>query len=600
MIKKIFLPTILILLAYAFWSSPSFKEVAAGVAVLLIGMIMLEEGFKAFTRGPLEKLIRKTTDKLYKSLSIGFLTTAFLQSSSLISVVVISFISAGLMSLHAGIGVIFGANLGTTATAWLVAGFGLNVKISALSMPMLVFGVLLIFQKKHNLKALGNILTGLGLFFLGVHFMKEGFDAYKDTINLASYAIPGFLGLVVYTGIGILITLVLQSSSATLALILTALASGQITYENTLALAIGANVGTTITAVLGALGANVDGKRLAGAHFIFNVTTGIVALVLVHQLAAIVDYLATVFGIAGTNYTLKLSLFHTIFNLLGVLIMVPFIHPMVRLLNRIFKEKKEEDIEYTKYLNDAVLELPSSAISALLKESKRLFTGSAFKIVAHALSLHREDIKSTQKPKELVRASKEIIDIDINDLYYSKVKLIYSRIIEFGTRIQGLFTMSSESAEMINKIKIANRHIVEAIKDARDLQHNMNTFIVSDNQYIRNEYNDLRKKVTKVLREIHLTTIDANPATHLESLNKLLEKAKKSDALVDGTLDKLIRGRFITSQMATSLANDSNYVADICKNLINAAKLLYIETDSLIEGLTDEDQNRGEESSAKM
>ncbi|MFT5167388.1 MAG: phosphate:Na+ symporter [Saprospiraceae bacterium] len=590
MIKKIFLSVILLVLAYAFWNSPTFKEVAAGVAILLIGMIMLEEGFKAFAQGPLEKLIRKTTDKLYKSLGIGFFTTALLQSSSLISVVVISFISAGLMSLQSGIGVIFGANIGTTATAWLIAGFGLKIKIAALSMPMLVFGVLLIFQKKYNLKALGKILTGLGLFFLGVHFMKEGFDSYKDTINLAAYAMPGFWGLIVYTGIGILITLILQSSSATLALILTALAAGQVSYENTLALAIGANVGTTITAVLGALGANVDGRRLAGAHFIFNITTGIIALVFIHQLSALVNYLATGFGIAAANYTLKLSLFHTIFNLIGVIVMVPFINPMVKWLNRIFKEKSEEGVEHTKYLNDAVLEFPSSAITALLKESKRLFEGSAFEIVAHALSLHREDIKSTQKPKELVKASNTIIEIDINDLYYSKVKLIYSRIIEFGTRIQGLFSMSSDSAEMINKIKVANRHIVEAIKDARDLQQNVNKFMMSDNKYIRNEYNDLRKKVTKVLREVHLTSIDSDPATHLESLNRLLEKVKKSDVLVDGSLDKLIREGFIASQMATSLANDSSYVADICKNLINAAKLLYVESDSLIEGLTDEDQ----------
>jgi phosphate:Na+ symporter len=592
MIKKIFLPLVFIFLAYAFWSSPTFKEVAAGVAILLIGMIMLEDGFRAFTQGPLEKLIRKTTDKLYKSLTVGFLTTAFLQSSSLISVVVISFISAGLMSLYSGIGVIFGANIGTTATAWLVAGFGLKIKISTLSMPMLVFGVLLMFQKKVSLKAIGNILTGLGLFFLGVHFMKEGFDSYKDAINLADYAMPGFWGLIVYTGIGIVITLVLQSSSATLALILTALATGQITYENTLALAIGANVGTTITAVLGALGANIDGKRLAGAHFIFNITTGLIALVFIHQLAALVNYLAGSFGIDAANYTLKLSLFHTIFNLIGVVVMVPFIKPMVRLLNRVFKEKSTADIEYTKYLNDAALEFPSSAISALLKESKRLFTGSAFKIVAHALSLHREDIKSAQKPKKLVSASNEIIEIDINDLYYSKVKLIYSRIIEFGTKIQSLFSMSPRSAEVVTKIKIANRHIVEAIKDARDLQHNVNQFIVSDNHYIRIEYNDLRKKVLKVLREIHLTTTDTNPAIHLNSLNRLLEKVKKSDALVDGSLDRLIRKGLITSQMATSLANDSNYVADICKNLIDATKLLYIESDSLIEELNNENKEK--------
>lgn len=147
MIKKIILPVILVLLGYAFFVSPTIKEVASGVAILLFGMIMLEEGFNAFVEGPLQKLLRRMTDKLYKSLGLGFVVTALLQSSSLISVITISFLSAGLIELYAGIGIIFGANLGTTATAWLVAVFGLKIKVSALAMPMLAFGILFVFQK---------------------------------------------------------------------------------------------------------------------------------------------------------------------------------------------------------------------------------------------------------------------------------------------------------------------------------------------------------------------------------------------------------------------------------------------------------------------
>ena len=243
MIKKIFFPVILVLLGWAFFINPTIKEVGAGVAILLFGMIMLEEGFNAFVEGPLQKLLRRMTNKLYKSLGLGFVVTAFLQSSSLISVITISFLSAGLIELYAGIGIIFGANLGTTATAWLVAIFGLKIKVSALAMPMLAFGILFVFQKSKSLKGIGYVLAGLGFFFLGIHFMKQGFDVYQDSINLADFVMPGFWGLIVYTLIGILITLVLQSSSAAMALILTALAVGQITYDNSLALAIGANIG---------------------------------------------------------------------------------------------------------------------------------------------------------------------------------------------------------------------------------------------------------------------------------------------------------------------------------------------------------------------
>ena len=266
MFRKSLFYILLLALAIVLIYNPNFKTIAAGVAILLFGMIMLEEGFRVFTKGPLQNLLKKATDKLYKSIGVGALVTALIQSSSLVSVITISFISAGLISLGGGLGLIFGANIGTTATAWLVAGFGLKIKISALAMPMLVFGIIFSFQKKASFKGIGNVLAGLGFFFLGVHYMKEGFDVFKEYIDLTQYAVPGFLGVVIYTGVGILITTILQSSSATLALILTALSAGQIDYENALALAIGANVGTTITAVLGSLSSNVAGKRLAGAH----------------------------------------------------------------------------------------------------------------------------------------------------------------------------------------------------------------------------------------------------------------------------------------------------------------------------------------------
>ena len=172
MLRKILLPSILLILGYGFWVSPDFKEIAAGVAIFLFGMLFLEEGFKAFTGGMLEKLLQKTTDKTWKSLLFGVVSTSIMQSSSLVSVITISFISAGLVTLVGGIGIIFGANIGTTTGAWLVAAFGLKVKISAYAMPMLVFGIVLSFQKSKYLKGFGSVLAGLGFLFLGIHYMK--------------------------------------------------------------------------------------------------------------------------------------------------------------------------------------------------------------------------------------------------------------------------------------------------------------------------------------------------------------------------------------------------------------------------------------------
>ena len=584
MIRKIFFPVVLLLLGWAFFISPTIKEVAAGIAILLFGMIMLEEGFNAFVAGPLHKLLRRVTDRLYKSLGLGFITTAILQSSSLISVITISFLSAGLIDLQAGIGIIFGSNLGTTVTAWLVSIFGLNIKVSALAMPMLAFGILFVFQKSKTLKGAGYVLAGLGFFFLGIHFMKQGFEIYQDNINLADFSMPGFWGLIVYTLIGVIITLLLQSSSAAMALILTALAVGQITYDNSLALAIGANIGTTITAILGSLTANVAGKRLAGAHLIFNFVTGLIAIVFITQLGQFVDYVSYLTGIAADNYPIKLSIFHTVFNLIGVLIMVPLLKPLIKFLRRIVveKEKDQDKIEYPVYLNESVLAYPQTALRALMDESKRLFEKATFEIVAHGLNLHMTDIKGDKKLKKIVQRSKEELEVDIEELYYTKVKIIYGKIIKYATLAQSKFSLSPESMEAFTRIKLANRNIVETIKGIRGLRKNVNQYMFSDNKYIQKEYDRLRHKVSRVLREIYFTRKDETPEAHLERLEALKAKADKSDVLLDGTLDKLIRGQKISSVMATSLANDSENVADIMKKLIETAELLYIDSDTLI------------------
>ncbi len=174
MLKRILFLSFLVILSFILFFNPNVQTILAGVSILLFGMIMLEEGFKTFTKGPLQSVLKNATDKLYKSITTGAVVTAIIQSSSLVSVIAISFISAGLINLSGGIGLIFGANIGTTATAWLVAAFGLKFKISSLALPVLIFGLIFSFQKKNTYQGIGNVLAGLGFFFLGIHYMKEG------------------------------------------------------------------------------------------------------------------------------------------------------------------------------------------------------------------------------------------------------------------------------------------------------------------------------------------------------------------------------------------------------------------------------------------
>lgn len=575
MLKKAILPTMLLILAYGFWISPDFKEIAAGVAIFLFGMLALEEGFKAFTGGLLERLLRKTTSGLWKSLTFGIVSTTLMQSSSLVSVITISFLSAGLIGLAAGIGIIFGANLGTTTGAWLIAGLGLKVKISAYAMPMLVFGIVLVFQKSRSLKGLGYILTGLGFLFLGIHHMKEGFEAFRDTIDLTAFAVSGYAGLALFTLLGTAATVIMQSSHATLVIIITALAAGQVTYENALALAIGANIGTTITAILGSMSANVQGKRLAAAHLIFNAITAFIAVAFIYQIGDGVNLISGWVGIAADDYTLKLAVFHTVFNTIGIVVMVPFIGQLVTFLQKLMPEKAVA-AAVPMYLNDANIELPDTAIEAVRKETLRLYD-NAFAIIAHGLSLHRHDILSDAELADVVRRTRRPIAIDLDAEYNATVKGLYSDIVDFISRAQ--VTMNEEQANELFALRAAGRDIVEAIKDTKHMHKNLAQYIGADNPHIREEYNKIRAQLGEVLRRLHEAGSESDDPSVIISFDMLKVELEENDTTRNGTLESLIRHNEITPAMATSLMNDAAYAYDVARNLVQMGEVLFASGD---------------------
>ena len=593
MLKKTLLPTILLILAYGFWVSPDFKEIAAGVSIFLFGMLFLEDGFKAFTGGVLEKLLQKTTDKTWKSLLFGVVSTSIMQSSSLVSVITISFISAGLVTLVAGIGIIFGANIGTTTGAWLVAAFGLKVKISAYAMPMLVFGIVLSFQKSKYLKGAGAVLAGLGFLFLGIHYMKEGFEAFKDSFDLASFAVAGYPGLFLFAAIGAAATVVMQSSHATLVLILTALAASQITYDNGLALAIGANVGTTITAIIGALSANVQGKRLAGAHLIFNVVTGVVAIVFISQFIWAVDVVSNSVGIAADNYTMKLAVFHTLFNLAGVLLMVPLIHRLSDFLVKSLPEK-EKDLAEPLYLSDAAIEFPETVLKALKKEVWHLFD-SAFEIMAHGINLHRRQILKSEDLEKTIDDDREVHEFDLDELYESKVKILYSAIVDFISNSQA--HMPSDFSEEMFRLRKAAGEIVECVKHVKHLRKNATKYMLSDNEHIREEYNNLRYQIAMILREIYRLRGDEDTDHDIAILemDELKAEIQSAHSDLDARVTGILRDDRITPIMATSLLNDFNYVDETSRHLLDTAQALLVSHTDLVaeaaqEVVLDEDE----------
>ena len=587
--KKLLTPIIMILLLLALillGLYPDISTILGGIALFLMGMEYMESGFKAFSGGMLEKVLQKFTSNTPKAITTGFVATAVVQSSSLISIIVISFLTAELITLASAIGVIFGSNIGTTATAWLVSMFGLKIKISVYAMPMIVMGIVIpIVLKAKSWKGIASILIGLGVIFLGIGYMKEGFETLKEGINLASYAMDGYAGIFVYILVGTIATIVIQSSSATMAIIITALATGQIEYANALALAIGANLGTTVTAVLGAFKSNENGKRLAVAHFIFNMITGLIAIVFIYQLTDLVDYLSNIVGIDSQNYAMKLALFHTIFNIVGVLVVSPFIKYLVTYLNTLFVQKKI-DLGKAKYLEDSIIGIPDVAMSAITKEIRHLYE-NAFEIMTHGINIKRGNLNSNMNLDDVIKDKYSDENINIEQLYHYKIKGIYGQIIDFSTKAQ--VNMPSENVDKLYRLKLASRDIIEAIKDIKHLQKNLILYSNSTNQYIKDEYNILKKDLAELLRDINIiSTIEAQDEIVM-ILSKAKVHAQKYDMIANGTLDNLIRKDLITNEMATSLMNDSTYAYDISKNLINMAEVIFVHNSLVEDILIDDD-----------
>jgi phosphate:Na+ symporter len=561
------------------FTTQAFQTVAAGVAIFLFGMLFMEQGFDALTGGVLKDILERSTNSIFKSQVVGFAATGLMQSSSLVTVITISTLTAGLISLTAGIGIIFGANIGTTTGAWIMAGLGLKVNISQYAMPMIVIGLILLFQKRQEIKGVGNLLAGVGFVFLGIHYMKEGFSVFSESFDLSQYAIPGFTGLIVYTIIGMAATVVMQSSHATLMITIAALAANQVTYDNALALAIGSNMGTTVTALIGSLGADVQGKRLAWAHVIFNMVTGAIAILFISPIKMLVDGVADFSGIAEDDWTLRLATFHTIFNVLGVVLMTPFINRLVEFLEKRVKGKPLEEeqgvVLEPRYLSESAMALPDAALEVLLKESLHLYE-NVFEVVAHGINLHRTDIRSDQDLHEIVERSTKILDINVSEKYYRGIKILYAAIVDFATRAPTVSTFSEEQMARVHAIRVACRLAADIVKDLSGMRSNVNKYMVSDNDGMRKHYNLIRYNLASYMRTAFALSQERDIRVIRSGNNELLFQLQEQDMLANGTIDRLVREGAITPIMASSLINDSAAATSITKHLIEASDRLLV------------------------
>ena len=572
--KRVSSYVLLILLAYFLYAYGDSKYIVAGVALFLVGMNFMEDGFKLFGDGLLEKIISKSTNTIPKSVIFGVVSTALLQSSSLIAIIVISFLSAKIISLAGALGVVFGSALGTTVTTWIVSTLGVKVDIAAFALPVIIFGVIFRFYKQKNVQGMGNVLLGLGFVFLGISYMKDGFEDLKHGIDLAQFSVDGYLGVIIYTFIGLVATVIIQSSSATLALTITALSTGQIIYINAMAIAAGANIGSATTAAIGAMVSNANSKRMAVGLFIFKGTTSIATLLCIYYLYDFVNYISDFFGVAYDDWAIKLAIFHTLYNLTGLIIFSFFIPRLVVFLKKLFVEKKVTYILKPKYLDMEVIAVPVVALKATKKETIHLYD-NASEVLSHAIMLHRHRYLGKSDISIVVKESTDIIELNIDEFYQQRIKSLYSDIIDYSTYfINGL---DSNNRAYLYDLRSACRDIAEAVKNTKELQQNISKYLSSDNNYIKDEYNYIREAIAKTINTINIIKSSKDEIDVLSKSELLKEYLRSLDVIATGRIDILIREKRIDKKMATTLLNDSAHAYIIINKLINVAKVLWIE-----------------------
>jgi len=360
-------------------------NVLGSLGVFLFGMKVMSEGIQKVAGNRLRSILSYMTQNRVAGIFTGFMTTCMVQSSSATTVMVVSFVNAGLLTLVQSIGVIMGANIGTTLTGWLVSILGFKFKIANIALPAIGIGLPLIFSKLTKRKNIGEIFVGFGLLFLGLKFLKSSVPNIKDNPEilqfLSNYTDLGIVSLFIFIAVGVVLTIVVQSSSAAMTITITMAYSGWIDYPTACALILGENIGTTITAYLASINGNYHAKRAARAHMIINLIGVVWMIIAFKYFIQLIDSIApesVPYGIDTysvspelfQNIPIHLSLFHTLFNIINVMVLIWFVPQIASLVRKMVKPSEEEsDQEYKlEYFSTNVQPIPEIALLEAKKE----------------------------------------------------------------------------------------------------------------------------------------------------------------------------------------------------------------------------------------
>ncbi len=396
-----------------------FLQLFGALGFFIYGMKVMSEGIQKVAGTKMRQILSAMTSNRVKGVFTGFAITSLVQSSSATTVLVVSFVNAGLLSLTESIGVIMGANIGTTITAWLISIVGFKVKIATYAMPIIAIGFPMLFFSRSKVKSWGEVLIGFALLFLGLTFLKDSVPDLKSNPEilsfLSSYTDLGFLSILIFVAIGTLITVVVQSSSAAMALTLVMANNGWIPFDLAAAMVLGENIGTTITANLAAIVGNVHAKRAAAAHLMFNIFGVLWIIILMpYFLSAIDSYMLSSSGTSplynAVDIPIGLSIFHTSFNIINTLILVNFVNFIAKVVTKLVKSKGDDEEFHLEYIGTGMMDTAELSLEEAAKETSKFG-----EITSRMSGLLRDlvDAKKSKKQNKLlakIRKFEEITD----------------------------------------------------------------------------------------------------------------------------------------------------------------------------------------------
>ncbi|TVR76267.1 MAG: Na/Pi cotransporter family protein [Chitinophagaceae bacterium] len=538
----------------------------AGLGIFLLGMYMLENAIQDLSGKALRQILKKYTNNNFKAILTGALSTAILQSSSTVTLLLMAFVSAGLMTLQNGIGVIIGTNIGTTMTSWIVASVGFKLDIEAFALPFIAIGGigLIFFGKSQRLVNISKITSGFGLLFLGLDYMKKSMDLWAASADIAQIAGMGIIALFF---IGFLFTVVVQSSSAAMAIVLSSVYSEIISFEQAAVMVIGVNLGTTLKIILVSFGGSVNKKRVGFSHFSFNIFAAVIAIILLKPLVWLI---LDVFKLEN-DPVIALAVFHTLFNFLGAILFLPVIPFYKKLAVRLIKENVKKA---ALYLNNEVTEFPESAINTLKKETLHLFQ-----------LCMKYNLKSFNIDDSLVlsgintKYNESFKHLKINDKYLF-IKKLQTEIYTFTSSVN--IELKPDESDQIRRYLQSAQLAVGSSKTIKDAGNDISEISFSDTPFLKDFYKKNRKtlmdfyiKADSIINDHFIETDSGQLISQLANLIKQIKSNEKSQ------LNEIIKGmneKKILSDEVNYLLTANRNQAHSCRQFLHGISDIYLDS----------------------